>query len=181
MVPLDSLRSLGTPLASPVTRVACHERATRLWASRVVRKKGLEPSRPCGRQPLKLVRLPFRHFRVVLRWSVCVYFAGAGAGAVEGAAGAGVAGAGAGFAVAGAGAGVPLTTELVPRWPITDKVSANSMNSTAAIDVALVSSVAPDRAPNAAWLLLPPNALAISPPRPCCRRMTSESTRQTRT
>src|SRR5688572_10587148 len=27
-------------------------------ASRMVRKKGLEPSRPCGRQPLKLVRLP---------------------------------------------------------------------------------------------------------------------------
>src|SRR5688572_13771398 len=24
----------------------------------LVRKKGLEPSRPCGRQPLKLVRLP---------------------------------------------------------------------------------------------------------------------------
>ena len=24
----------------------------------MVRKKGLEPSRPCGRQPLKLVRLP---------------------------------------------------------------------------------------------------------------------------
>jgi hypothetical protein len=41
------------------------------------------------------------------------------------------------------------------------------MNSTAAIDVAFVSSVAPDRAPNAAWLLLPPNALAMSPPRPC--------------
>ena len=107
------------------------------------------------------------------------YFAGAGAGA--GAAGAGVAGAGvagaefagagagaAGFVVAGAGAGVPLTTDLVPpRWPSTDNVSANSMNNTAAIDVALVSIVAPDRAPNAAWLLLPPKALAMSPPRPC--------------
>ena len=39
--------------------------ATLWWATfacdrerRLVRKKGLEPSRPCGRQPLKLVRLP---------------------------------------------------------------------------------------------------------------------------
>ena len=103
------------------------------------------------------------------------FVAGAGAGA-----GAGIAGAGAGFA-AGAGACVPLTTELVPRCPSNDNVSANSMNSTAAIEVALVSSVAPDRAPNAAWLLLPPKALAISPPRPCCRRMTSDSTKHTRT
>ena len=29
----------------------------------MVRKGGFEPPRPCGRQPLKLVRLPFRHFR----------------------------------------------------------------------------------------------------------------------
>src|SRR5688572_10743808 len=98
-------------------------------------------------------------------------------------AGAGVvgAGAGAGFAVAGGGACVPLTTEPEPRCPITESVSANSMNNTAAIDVAFVNNVAPDRAPKAAWLLLPPNALAISPPRPCCRRITSESTRHTST
>ena len=50
-----------------------------------------------------------------------------------------------------------------------------------AIAVAFVNSVAPDRAPNAAWLLLPPNALAMSPPRPCCSRITSDSTRQTST
>jgi len=31
-----------------------------------------------------------------------------------------------------------------------DSVNANSMKSTAAIDVAFVNSVAPDRAPNAA-------------------------------
>src|SRR4051812_4807645 len=30
----------------------------------VVRKRGFEPLRFCSRQPLKLVRLPFRHFRV---------------------------------------------------------------------------------------------------------------------
>src|SRR5262245_11157149 len=86
------------------------------------------------------------------------YFAGAGAGAAgAGVLGAGVVGAGvagaefagagagaAGLVVAGAGAGVPLTTDRVPpRWPSTDNVSANSMNNTAAIDVALVSSVAP--------------------------------------
>ena len=71
--------------------------------------------------------------------------------------------------------------EILQYARSTDNVSAKSMNSTAAIEVALVSSVAPDRAPNAAWLLLPPNALAMSPPRPCCRRMTIESTRHTST
>jgi hypothetical protein len=30
---------------------------------RLVRKRGFEPPRSCDRQPLKLVRLPFRHFR----------------------------------------------------------------------------------------------------------------------
>ena len=30
---------------------------------RLVRKRGFEPPRGCPRQPLKLVRLPFRHFR----------------------------------------------------------------------------------------------------------------------
>ena len=29
----------------------------------LVRKGGFEPPRSCDRQPLKLVRLPFRHFR----------------------------------------------------------------------------------------------------------------------
>lgn len=48
-----------------------------------------------------------------------------------------------------------------------DSTSAISMNRTAATAVAFVSIVAPDLAPKAAWLLLPPNALAISPPRPC--------------
>src|SRR4051794_2008949 len=43
-------------------RVACRAEA-HAWLDckrerRLVRKKGLEPSRPCGRQPLKLVRLP---------------------------------------------------------------------------------------------------------------------------
>ena len=64
---------------------------------------------------------------------------------------------------------MPLTTDLdpVPRVPMIDKVSAINMKSTAVTAVALVSTVAPARAPNAAWLLLPPNALAMSPPRPC--------------
>jgi hypothetical protein len=144
----------------------------------MVRKRGFEPRWYYYRQPLKLVRLPVPPLprgRAVLEG--VVYFVGAGAGV----AGAGLVGAGTAGLAAGGGADVPLTTELPPRWPITESVNANSMNSTAAIDVALVSSVAPDRAPNAAWLLLPPNALAMSPPRPCCRRITSESTRQTRT
>ena len=46
----------------------------------MVRKRGFEPPRSCDRQPLKLVRLPFRHFRDrgLLRvagqigWCVCL-------------------------------------------------------------------------------------------------------------
>jgi hypothetical protein len=37
-----------------------------MWS--LVRKRGFEPPRGCPRQPLKLVRLPFRHFR---KWSEC--------------------------------------------------------------------------------------------------------------
>jgi hypothetical protein len=33
-----------------------------------VRKRGFEPPRGCPRQPLKLVRLPFRHFRVEVEY-----------------------------------------------------------------------------------------------------------------
>ncbi len=46
----------------------------------MVRKRGFEPPRSCDRQPLKLVRLPFRHFRVQrievtgqIGWFVCQY------------------------------------------------------------------------------------------------------------
>ena len=39
----------------------------------MVRKRGFEPLRYCYRQPLKLVRLPFRHFRVVFA-EPSVYF-----------------------------------------------------------------------------------------------------------
>ena len=142
-----------------------------------MRKERLELSRYCYRQPLKLVRLPVPPLpRGRARWRASYLVAGAVGGGV------GAGAAGAGFDVAGGGADVPVTTDLVPpRCPSIDSVNANSMNNTAAIDVALVSSVAPERAPNAAWLLLPPNALAISPPRPCCRRMTSERRRQIRT
>ena len=55
------------------------------------------------------------------------------------------------------------------------------MKSTAQTVVIFVSSVAPPRAPNAVWLEPPPKALAMSPPLPCCSRMTSRSSRQTRT
>ena len=55
------------------------------------------------------------------------------------------------------------------------------MNSTAHTVVARDSTVAPLRAPNAAWLLPPPNALAMSPPLPCWSRITIISTKQTRT
>src|SRR5436190_14107634 len=103
----------------------------------------------------------------------------AGAGAVPaGPLGAGALGAGAGAG----GAAVPPTTELVvPRWPMIASASAPSMNSTANTVVIFESSVAPPRAPNAVWLLPPPNALAISPPFPCCSRITISRTRHTRT
>jgi hypothetical protein len=57
---------------------------------------------------------------------------------------------------------------------------APSMNSAASTAVAFDNTVAPARAPNADWLLPPPNAAAMSP-LPCCSRMTSSSTRQIRT
>ena len=52
--------------------MARHERACgspvgELRASRMVRKKGLEPSRYCYRQPLKLVRLPIPPLPQVVR------------------------------------------------------------------------------------------------------------------
>src|SRR5918999_6314756 len=90
---------------------------------RVVRKRGFEPRWYCYRQPLKLVRLP------VPPLPRCTNYC------------AGVAGAGAGFAAAGGGAAVPLTTDPDPRWPMIDSISANSMKSTAATEVALVRSV----------------------------------------
>jgi hypothetical protein len=56
--------------------------------------------------------------------------------------------------------------------------SAQIMNNAAQTDVARDSTVAPLRAPNTAWLAPPPKALAISPPLPCWRRITSTSTKQ---
>ena len=81
--------------------------------------------------------------------------AGGVAGVDAGVDGAGVlaAGGASGFDVGVAGrtgAAVPLTTELPPRCPMIDNVSARTMKSTAATVVALVRSVAPERAPNAA-------------------------------
>jgi hypothetical protein len=87
----------------------------------MVRKGGFEPPRDCSRQPLKLVRLPFRHFRVRDHGPpkgghyarLARYFGG-----VVGV-GAGVAGRGAGVASApfgtGGGPGVPLRSDPGPR------------------------------------------------------------------
>ena len=90
-----------------------------------------------------------------------LYFGGADgccAGAGCAGAGAGAEGLVAGFdagAFAGAGAGTLPTTDPVPRWPSTARASAPTMNSAAQTAVARDSSVAPLRAPNAVWLLLP--------------------------
>ena len=79
---------------------------------------------------------------------------------------------------AATGAGAPLTSDPGPRWPMIASAIAPSMNSAAKIVVAFDSTVAPPRAPNAVWLLPPPNALAMSPPLPCCSRITSSNTKQ---
>jgi len=117
------------------------------------------------------------------------------AGGFAGAAGAGVAGAcdvGAGVCDAGAGAAglglagalcdagsfTPPTTDEGPRCQTMPRPIAPSMKSTAATVVTRVSSVAPARTPKAAWLLDPPNALAMSPPLPCWSSTTSSSTTQ---
>jgi hypothetical protein len=44
--------------------LACLDEARLKGERSLVRKRGFEPPRGCPRQPLKLVRLPFRHFRV---------------------------------------------------------------------------------------------------------------------
>ena len=159
-------------------------------ASRMVRKGGFEPPRSCDRQPLKLVRLPFRHFRVARVETYpgcCGGCAGGGVvagGVVAGGvvAAGGVLGAGVIGAVAGAGAGprVPRSSEPGPRWPMTDSIIAPTMNSTARTAVAFDRTVAPARAPNADWLLPPPNAAAMSP-FPCCSRITNRRMRQVNT
>jgi hypothetical protein len=58
---------------------------------------------------------------------------------------------------------------------MTPSAIAPSMNSAPSTAVALVSTVAPARAPNAVWLPPPPNALAMSPPLPCWSRITRSS------
>ena len=101
----------------------------------------------------------------------------AGAGPDPVGAGAGVAPVGAGFAGAltGLGGGAdPLITEPGPRWPMIASASALIMNAAARTAVAFESTVAPARAPNADWLLPPPNAAAMSP-LPCWSRITSSS------
>ena len=132
----------------------------------MVRKRGFEPRRSCDRQPLKLVRLPVpplpqTEYGYGPAGAGVAGVVGAGAAGAAGAAGVAAAG---GVAVAGVpaaggvaagcagggGAGVPLTTDPVSRRPMIAKLSANSMNSTAAIAVALLLTVAPALAPNAA-------------------------------
>jgi hypothetical protein len=76
------------------------------------------------------------------------------------------------------GAAEPLTTDPGPRCPMMANASAQIMKSPARTAVAFESTVAPARAPNADWLLPPPNAAAMSP-LPCCIRTTSNSSRQT--
>jgi hypothetical protein len=70
-------------------------------------------------------------------------------GAAGGATGPGVAGRGAADRAGGGGAGVPVMIDPGPRCPAIASTSANTMNNTARIVVALVSTVAPDLAPNA--------------------------------
>ncbi len=117
--------------------------------------------------------------RTLVKKSTCgVVFVGVAAGA-----GVCVTGCAAGRLSDGGGGGAPRppTTDAGPRCPHTASVNAKATNAAARPAVIFVSSVAPARAPNAAWLLPPPNALAMSPPLPCCSRITRMSSRQTNT
>src|SRR5262249_6462884 len=156
-LPLDSLRSLGTPLDSACEASVRTEAesnglprgrpARERRPNRVVRKGGFEPPRSCERQPLKLVRLPVPPLPQVGpaeagHYMRC-YCGGAGGccaggccaggcccccGCAGGVA-CGVAGV-AGFAGAG-GAGVPPTTEPGPRCPMIASAIASTMNRAA--------------------------------------------------
>ena len=70
------------------------------------------------------------------------------------------------------------STELGPFWPSTPSSTAPPMKRAAPMAVARESTVAPLRAPKAAWLVPPPKALAMSPPLPCWRSTTSIRERQ---
>ena len=116
------------------------------------------------------------------------YFGGVAGvgGTVDGDVGAaGVEPVGAGFAGAltglgGLGGADPLMIDPGPRWPMIARASALIMNNAARTAVAFESTVAPARAPNADWLLPPPNAAAMSP-LPCWSRITSSRIVHTRT
>ena len=101
-------------------------------------------------------------------------------------------GSGAGGCCAGAGAGavfvgddvVPDKTDpvLVPRrLAKMESVMEVSMNTMAAQVVALLSTVAAVRVPNAVWLPMPPKAAAISALLPLCNRTTAIRKTQTMT
>src|SRR5262245_50006832 len=120
-------------------------------------------------------RLPGRPEGRPLQRSSYFGCAGAGAGAAL-FAGGGVTGLGSGCA-SGDGVGPdgcvsgvrPPTTDPGPRLPRMPSARAPTTKMVAQIHVARDRTVAPLRAPKAAWLLAPPNALAMSPPLPCCR------------
>ena len=76
---------------------------------------------------------------------------------------------------------MPLSSDPGPRCPRMASTIAPTMNSAPSTVVARVSTVAPARAPKAAWLPLPPKAAAMSPPLPCCSRTTTSRKRQTNT
>ena len=139
----------------------------------MVRKRGFEPLRCCHRQPLKLVRLPVpplprKKEEASALTAVCRSDYSGVSGAVSEGASTGT-----------SGPSKPLMTEPGPRWPMIARTIAPTINRVPRTVVARVSTVAPARAPKAAWLLpLPPNAEAISPPFPCCSKTTTSSRRQ---
>ena len=70
----------------------------------------------------------------------------------------------------GAGPSSPLRTEPGPCWPMIARTIAPTMNSVPSTVVARVSTVAPARAPNAAWLPLPPNGGSNIPTLPLLQK-----------
>ncbi len=59
---------LRDPFDSPLISNKQKGPALKGTAFLLVRTEGVEPSQPCGRQHLKLVRLPFRHVRVIRKY-----------------------------------------------------------------------------------------------------------------
>ena len=188
----------AAPLAADVRRMYSGRNIADAFTALALLIDSSPLGRTMGNVYFSVARLPmpmkmFSEESKALEWldghrSADYFCAGGGAGAGVAFAGGGVvAGPGTGCAN-GDGVGPegwvngvrPPTTDPGPCLPMMPNANAPMMKTAAQIQVARDNTVAPLRAPNAAWLLAPPNALAMSPPFPCCRYTASIIAKQTR-